>query len=71
MGATRSGDYRHAVPVKLDEDEFVPYRGYVWLRTGRLAWIMTAWTREDADEWAEALDNVMTGAELAQRGARK
>ena len=32
---------------------------------------VTAWTREDADEWAEALDNVMTGAGLAQRGARK
>ena len=135
MGAARAGDYRHAVSVELDEDEFVPYRGYILLRgmawgelfltTKRLIWIrstifalpfgpklvvvplsdiegwsiepvpwwwfdwwrkrrairvrtasgtynfVTAWTREDADEWAKALDNVMTGAGLAQRGARK
>jgi len=24
--AARVGDYRHAVSVELDEDEFVPYR---------------------------------------------
>jgi hypothetical protein len=127
-GAGRIGNYRHAASVPLDEDEFVPYRGYVWLRAGRLSWIMgelflttkrliwlrstifglplgvklvelplsdiegwsieaaqwwwlsrrsrtvrirtasrtydfvTVWYREDADEWAEALENVMVGA---------
>ncbi len=124
----RIGNYRHAASVPLDEDEFVPNRGYVWLRAGRLSWIMgelflttkrliwirstifglplgrklvevplseiegwsieaapwrwlsrrwrtvriraasrtydfiTMWYREDADEWAEALENVMVGA---------
>ncbi len=133
MRAARVGDYRHAASVPLDEDEFVPYRGYVWLRAGRLSWIMgelflttkrliwlrstifglplgaklvelplsdiegwsieaapwwwlsrrwrtiriraasrtydfiTVWTREDADEWAEALKNVMAEARIAAR----
>jgi len=40
MQAARVGDYRHAASVQLDEDEFLPYRGYVWLRGRRLAWIM-------------------------------
>ena len=31
----------------------------------------TVWAREDADEWAEALENVMADAGLASRGARK
>ncbi len=125
--AARVGDYRHAVSVELDEDEFVPYRGHIFLRgtpawgelfltTKRLIWLrgkialplgrklvvvplgyiqgwsiepvpwwwlerlgrrrrmirirtssgtydlVTAWTREDADDWAEALKNVMVGA---------
>ena len=133
MQAASVGNYRHAASVQLDEDEFVPYRGYVWLRTGRLSWMMgelflttkrliwlrstifglplgpkvvqvplsdmegwsierapwwwrsrrwrivrirtasethdfiTVWAREDADEWAEALDNVTTDAGIARR----
>lgn len=124
------------MPVELDEDEFVPYRGDILLRgmawgelfltTKRLIWLrstifplpfgpklvvvplseieswsiepvpwwwldwwwrkrrairvrtasetydfVTAWTREDADDWAEALENVMAGAGLASQGARK
>ncbi len=130
--AARVGDYRHAVSVELDEDEFVPYRGYVQLRAGRISWIMgelflttkrliwlrstifslplgaklvelplsdiegwsireapwwwlsrrrrtvriraasrtydfiTVWTREDAEEWGEALKNVMVGAGIVK-----
>jgi len=136
MGGARAGDYRHAVSLELDEDEFVPYRGYMGLRgtpawgelfltTKRLIWIrmkialplgqklvviplgdiqgwsiepvpwwwlerlgrrrrmirvrassgtyafVTAWTREDADDWAEALETVMEDAGLASHGARK
>ena len=136
MQAASVGDYRHAVSLELDEDEFVPYRGYIGLRgtpawgelfltTKRLIWIrmkialplgrklvviplgdiqgwsiepvpwwwferlgrrrrmirvrassgaydfVTAWTREDADDWVEALENVMAGAGLASRGARR
>ena len=128
MKPQRIGDYRHTVSLELDEGEFVPYRGYVWLRAGRLSRIMgelflttkrliwlrstifglplgaklvelplsdvegwsieaapwrwlsrrwrtvriraasrtydfiTMWYREDADEWAEALKNVMADA---------
>ena len=131
-GAGRIGNYRHAASVPLDEDEFVPYRGYVWLRAGRLSWnvgelflttkrliwlrstilglpfgaklvelplsdiegwsieaapwswlsrrwrtvrirapfktydFITVWTREDADDWAEALENVMAGAGIVK-----
>ena len=130
MQAASVGDYRHAASVQLDEDEFVPYRGHVWLRRGRLSWTMgemflttkrliwlrtgfplgpkvlevplsdiegwsieqapwwwrsrrwrivrirtasethdflTVWAREDADEWAEALDNVTTDAGIVRR----
>ncbi len=124
-------EWRHAVSVKLDKDEFLPYRGQLFLRgtpswgelfltTKRLIWIrmriglpfgrklvevplsdieswsiepvpwwsfrrfgrrrmlirirtisdtydvVTTRTREDADEWVEALDNVMTGAGIVK-----
>lgn len=35
--AKRLGGYWHAVSLELDEDEFVPYRGYIFLR-GTPAW---------------------------------
>ncbi len=42
-------------------------RGIVRIRTAFERFdFVTAWTREDADEWAEALENVMAGAGIVK-----
>ena len=132
MTASRIGDYRHATSVPLDPDEYISYRGFLFLRgtpawgdlfltTKRLVWIrqrlalpfgrkvvsvplseiegwsierprwwgwgfwpsvwpilrvrttserldfMIPWRSIEAEEWAEALEDVMVAAGYATR----
>ena len=46
-------------------------RGIVRIRTALETFdLMTAWTREDADEWADALETVMAEAGITVRDVR-